>query len=274
MGDALEAALNAGLNAWESRTLQQEPVLLAARTALRALQAKARKVQRRERAQGRRLCTTRQRQTGAWIAALTDADHLRVFVAMVTRRSGDSCSAAEVDAETALAASVLPGPLLACGLHTPDLLPAHAAAALTDAKRWVAELLTYLWVSERNRQGVAPTSAGLYAEYGQHLLGHGRTEAVRAHEAGLSTPAQQANWARNWRQRWECTFGRLKVQADLPEEQIRRKASRFEKKERDLTRESAFSLFPGVFLRSLGAYMSGARRHLFRGRKMGFKSGP
>ena len=183
-------------------------------------------MQRHARAQTRRLLTARQRQTAAWIAALSDEDHLRAFVDAVGRRSMQRFPEEKVLAEMGRTRNVLPPALLASGLFAPELLPAEAAATLTEAERWLAELLTYLWVSDQNRQGVAPTSSALFAEYGQHLLGNGRTAALVAHEARVVTPQQRTQWVRSWRQRWECTFGRLKVHADLTEDEVRSKAGR------------------------------------------------
>ena len=226
MGDALEAAVDAELDAWESRTLQQQTGLVGARAAVRELQAHARRLTRHARAPARRLLTARQRQTAAWIAALSDEDHLRAFVDAVGRRSLESFTEEQVLAEMVQARNVLPAALRAGGLFAPELLPAEAAATLTEGKRWLAELLTYLWVSEQNRQGVAPTSSALFAEYRQHLLGHGRTAAVVAHEARVVTPHHRTQWVRHWRERWECTFGRLQVHADLTEDDMRPKAGR------------------------------------------------
>ena len=79
----------------------------------------------------------------------------------------------------------------------------------------------YVSVAELNRRGIAPTAVRANEEYVRHVLGDGRAPEIVLHETERAQLRRKHTWAKRGRIHWESTLGRLHVQAQLSEQELR-----------------------------------------------------
>lgn len=98
--------------------------------------------------------------------------------------------------------------------------PAAMKSALVFAEEWKLAQ----WTADLNAQhGVAPSTESVLQRYEEQRLAI--PEAVRPRSRGTAHDVAARVWAVAWRRRWGGKHGRIRVQEDIPVEDLRSKAS-------------------------------------------------